>query len=74
MAARRTPSPPAQGGGAPPGKSIDPKRLPTVRERPEPAPPHGVPVSPAEYDRLKDRARRAPPLPAGPAQEDSACD
>ncbi len=64
----------ARRGSAPPGEAMTPMDLPQVRKRPQPAPSHGVPVSPAELDRLKEKARHTPPPGTAPAEDEDTSD
>lgn len=65
-----------QAGHAQPGREFTPGDLDEATpsdERPAsptPAPAPGTPVSPAEYQRLKDTARRRQKTPEAPAHED----
>lgn len=62
-------------GSAPGGDSINPVEStepePQASEQePRPAPAPGVPMTDAEYERLKEAAKHAPPPPVQNAQED----
>jgi hypothetical protein len=77
----RPPQPPdepqgtPQPGSAGPGESINPMGLPeepadsAEQQRVRPCPAPGVPVSPEEYERLKEKAKSEPKEPVN-AQED----
>ena len=60
-------------GDAPVGEGFNPKELSEESEdatAPKPAPAPGLPVSEAEYKRMKEAAKHAPAPRAKEAQED----
>jgi hypothetical protein len=67
----------ARGAGGAAGAPIRPADVPadagceTSLDRPKSAPAPGVPMSIAEYERLKEQAKRRPARRDAPAQEDS---
>jgi hypothetical protein len=79
MARKRKPVPPPEaqpGRDDAAGAAVNPADLPATPETPANAPPagavnQGLPISPAEYERLQREARTRKLPPADCAQEDS---